>query len=171
LKLLHKNDVFVPFAAETDGGLSDQAKNFITTLSHLADDDNSCRWTQAEAFKEIIAEIAIAIQRGNHRISQRALNNNIRAGLVVRQEPQPSSPKAQDDDTDFHGDDRDLLSRKDETIDLCNPSPVAQSTSVSIDAELVSRDGFGEIDPEARSMQRPLFDISVNDDGSVRFCI
>jgi hypothetical protein len=168
LKLLHKNDVFVPFAAEADGGLSDQAKNFITTLSHLADDDNSCRWTQTEAFKEIIAEIAIAIQRGNHRISQRALNNNIRAGLVVRQDPQSSSPEAQDD-TDFHGDDRDLPSsdapdRKDEIINVYNPSPVAQSTHVSINAELVSLDGFGKLDPEAKSMQRPLLNVN---DGSV----
>ena len=50
-------DEFVPIAAEVDGGIHDQAVNFIKRMTRLCKDDASCCWTPREAYHAIINEI------------------------------------------------------------------------------------------------------------------
>lgn len=96
---------FVPFVSEADGGMIDDAVNFVKQIAEAAAEDNSCGWTQTEAYRHIIGEVAVAIQKGNHRIIRRALSNNRRAGFIVSKE---QAGELDDDAQSFYGDDRDL---------------------------------------------------------------
>jgi hypothetical protein len=104
--LADSDTVFVPFVVESDGGLHDEATNFVSQLAKLTLEDNSCCWTQTEAFKSVICEIAVAIQKGNYRITRHGLRINRHAGFVVSKD-QAEQPGG-DEVESFYGDDRDL---------------------------------------------------------------
>jgi hypothetical protein len=103
--LAGSGEELVAFVAEADGGLHDEATNFIKQLAKLTLEDNSCGWTQSEAFRAVICEIAVAIQKGNHRITRHALRINRHAGFVISKD-QAEQPG--DDSKSFYGDDRDM---------------------------------------------------------------
>jgi hypothetical protein len=104
--LIEGGEKFVPFALEVDGGMHDEAINFVKRLARSAYDNDNCPLSSAEVRTAIVSEIAIATQIGNFRTFRRNLNNNIRAGLVVRS-AQAHSHELDDDDGTFFGDDRD----------------------------------------------------------------
>jgi hypothetical protein len=96
---------FVPFIAEADGGLLDAGVNFLKRVAEAATEDNSCGWSSTEAYRAIVSEVAVAIQKGNHRIVRRALSSNRRAGFVIKR-AQAGQPD--EDVQSFYGDDRDI---------------------------------------------------------------
>jgi hypothetical protein len=65
-KAAREHATFIPFVAETYGGICEQALEFIKTVSTFADDTQTC-WSHAEFRNEWLDSIAIAIQRGNAR--------------------------------------------------------------------------------------------------------
>ena len=69
------NVEFVPFAADTYGGLARGARKFIMDTA-LAAKDKSSIWTVAEIRSYLVAAVAISIQRGNWAIINNAYMTN-----------------------------------------------------------------------------------------------
>lgn len=106
-RFIQGHEKFVSFALEVDGGMHDEAINFVKRLARSAYNNDSCPFNHAEVYTAIISEIAVATQIGNFRTFRRNLNNNIKEGFVVRS-AQAHSHDLDDDEAVFFGDDRDL---------------------------------------------------------------
>lgn len=145
---------FVAIAAESDGGILDEAANFFKKVSKLAIDDRSCGYTYAEALRAMIAEVAVGIQRGNYRICRRALNNNIAHGHVVRQAQ--ADALDEEEDCEFFGDDRDMASAQPEI------RPAAQRQP-SYPAPAAAADGHVDEDAKTEAEEAEDDDMGFND--------
>lgn len=154
--LAGSDTVFVPFVVESDGGLHDEATNFVSQLAKLTLEDNSCCWTQTEAFKSVICEIAVAIQKGNYRITRHALRINRHAGFVVSKD-QAEQPGG-DEVESFYGDDRDL----NEPPHCERPRSEDQQDALSSDHEDDVNDGGSASSTEVDSEHKDGDAISVD---------
>ncbi len=69
------NAQFIPFAADTYGGIDIDGRKFIMDTA-LAAKDKSSIWTVAEIRSFLVAAVAISIQRGNAAIINNAYMTN-----------------------------------------------------------------------------------------------
>jgi hypothetical protein len=82
---------FLACIAETYGGLNEEMTALAKRIAGCAAREG-CPWSVREAYSELIAAIAVNIQRGNARIVQKMRVHNKAAGLIARDLNRAPSP-------------------------------------------------------------------------------